>query len=82
MVYLSAYDVSSGATKQAYLNRAKACGDWLIKSGLWDNVAEGGFWWSTQKHKSQLNQMVYVYNFSCGCMSLQEKWYIKIGLYK
>ncbi|NBB31377.1 hypothetical protein GVN22_23850 [Cellulophaga sp. BC115SP] len=49
MVYLSAYDVSSGATKQAYLNRAKACGDWLIKSGLWDNVAEGGFWWSTQK---------------------------------
>lgn len=49
MVLLDAYDVSAGTVKQAYLNKAKACGDWLINSGLWDNTAGGGFWWSTQR---------------------------------
>jgi uncharacterized protein YyaL (SSP411 family) len=49
MVYLDAYDVTTGSVKQAYLAKAKACGDWLINSGLWDNVADGGFWWNTQK---------------------------------
>lgn len=51
MVYLDAYDVSSGSSKQAYLDKAKACGDWLINSGQWDNVAGGGFWWNTQKQQ-------------------------------
>jgi uncharacterized protein YyaL (SSP411 family) len=49
MVFLDAYDVSTGSVKDSYLAKAKACGDWLINSGLWDNVADGGFWWSTQK---------------------------------
>lgn len=49
MVFLEAYDVTSGTDKQAYLNKAKACGDWLINSGLWDNVYGGGFYWNTAK---------------------------------
>lgn len=49
MVYLDAYDITTGYVRQAYLDKAKACGDWLINSGLWDNIAGGGFWWSTQK---------------------------------
>ena len=49
MVYLEAYDVTTGADKQAYLNKAKACGDWIINSGLWDNTYGGGFWWSTAR---------------------------------
>ncbi|NTE04470.1 hypothetical protein G6M26_05660 [Agrobacterium tumefaciens] len=49
MVYLEAYEVTTGADKQAYLTKAKACGDWLISSGLWDNVYGGGFYWNTLK---------------------------------
>ncbi len=49
MVYLDAYDVTAGSIRQAYLDKAKACGDWLINCGLWDNMAGGGFWWSSQK---------------------------------
>lgn len=49
MVYLEAYDITTGADKQAYLAKAKACGDWLINSGLWDNVYGGGFYWNTLK---------------------------------
>lgn len=49
MVYLEAAEVTTGADKQAYLAKAKACGDWLISSGLWDNVYGGGFWWNTAK---------------------------------
>jgi uncharacterized protein YyaL (SSP411 family) len=49
MVYLEAYDITTGADKQAYLDKAKACGDWIINSGLWDNTYGGGFWWSTAK---------------------------------
>ena len=49
MVFLEAYDVTTGADKQAYLDKAKACGDWLINSGLWDTMYGGGFWWSTAK---------------------------------
>lgn len=49
MVYLEAYDVTTGTDKQAYLNKAKACGDWIINSGLWDKTYGGGFWWSTAK---------------------------------
>ena len=49
MVYLEAYDVTTGTDKQAYLAKAKACGDWLINSGLWDNVYGGGFYWNTLK---------------------------------
>ena len=49
MVYLEAYEVTTGADKQAYLAKAKACGDWLINSGLWDNVYGGGFYWNTLK---------------------------------
>ena len=49
MVFLEAYDITTGADKQAYLDKAKACGDWIINSGLWDNTYGGGFWWSTAK---------------------------------
>jgi len=49
MVYLEAYEVTTGADKQAYLAKAKACADWLINSGLWDNAYGGGFYWNTQK---------------------------------
>jgi uncharacterized protein YyaL (SSP411 family) len=49
MVYLEAYDITSGGDKQAYLDKAKACADWLINSGLWDTTYGGGFWWNTSK---------------------------------
>lgn len=49
MVFLEAYDLTTGADKQAYLDKAKACGDWIISSGLWDDIYGGGFWWSTAK---------------------------------
>lgn len=49
MVFLEAYDVTTGADKQAYFGKAKACADWLMNSGLWDNTYGGGFWWSTAK---------------------------------
>lgn len=49
MVYLEAAEVTTGTDKQAYLDKAKACADWIINSGLWDNTYNGGFWWSTAK---------------------------------
>ncbi len=49
MVYLEAYEVTSGADKAAYLAKARACADWLINSGLWDSTYGGGFWWNTSK---------------------------------
>ncbi|WP_158827702.1 glycoside hydrolase family 76 protein [Mucilaginibacter lacusdianchii] len=49
MVYLEAYEITTGADKAAYLAKARACADWLINSGLWDNTYNGGFWWSTSK---------------------------------
>lgn len=49
MVYLEAYEVTAGADKEAYLAKAKQCANWLIKSGLFDNVHGGGFWWNTEK---------------------------------
>lgn len=49
MVYLEAYDITTGADKQKYLEKAKACADWLISSGLWDSTYGGGFWWNTSK---------------------------------
>ena len=49
MVYLEAYQVTTGSDKAAYLAKARACADWLINSGLWDSRYGGGFWWSTAK---------------------------------
>ncbi|GAB3570631.1 hypothetical protein GCM10027578_27320 [Spirosoma luteolum] len=49
VIYLDAYEVSTGARKTAYLEKAKACANWLIKSGTWDNTFDGGFWWNTAK---------------------------------
>lgn len=49
MVYLEAYETANISDKNAYLDKAKACANWLINSGLWDNVYGGGFWWSTGK---------------------------------
>jgi uncharacterized protein YyaL (SSP411 family) len=49
MVYLEASEITSGADKAAYLAKAKACADWLINSGMWDNTYGGGFWWNTSK---------------------------------
>lgn len=49
MVYLEAYEVAAASDKPVYLAKAKACGDWLINSGLWDNVYGGGFYWNTLK---------------------------------
>lgn len=60
MVYLEAYDVTTGADKNAYLNKAKACANWIINSGLWDNSLGGGFWWNTEKpvKSTQTNGLV------------------------
>lgn len=60
MVYLAAYDVTAGTDKDAYLNKAKACADWIINSGLWDNTLGGGFWWNTEKpvKSTQTNGLV------------------------
>lgn len=49
IVYLDAYNVTTGSTQTGYLNSAKACANWLMFSGQWDNVYGGGFWWSTVK---------------------------------
>lgn len=49
MAFLAAYDVSDSADKDAYLQAAQACAQWLINSGQWDNDFGGGFWWSTDK---------------------------------
>jgi uncharacterized protein YyaL (SSP411 family) len=60
MVYLDAYEVTSGADKDAYLSKAIACANWIIKSGLWDNTLGGGFWWNTEKpvKSTQTNGLV------------------------
>ncbi|CAF1149127.1 unnamed protein product [Adineta steineri] len=49
VVYLNAYDVSTGTERVNYLNSAKACANWLIYSDQWDSTYGGGFWWSTAK---------------------------------
>ena len=49
VVYLAAYDVTTGTDKQNYLSAAEKCANWLINSGLWDNNFGGGFWWNTNK---------------------------------
>jgi uncharacterized protein YyaL (SSP411 family) len=49
MAYLDAYDVTSGADKAAYLDKAKQCANWLIKSDTYDNTYGGGFWWNTER---------------------------------
>lgn len=49
IVYLDAYNVTTGSTQTGYLNSAKACANWLMFSGQWDNVYGGGFWWSSVK---------------------------------
>ncbi|WP_207424650.1 glycoside hydrolase family 76 protein [Desertivirga brevis] len=49
MVYLEAYDVTTGADKEAYLAKARACANWLMNAGVWDNTYGGGFWWNTTK---------------------------------
>jgi len=49
IAYLQAYDLTSGKDKDAYLNKAEACANWIINSGLWDTSLGGGFWWNTEK---------------------------------
>ncbi|WPU91672.1 glycoside hydrolase family 76 protein [Mucilaginibacter sabulilitoris] len=49
VAYLDAYDVTTGTTQTNYLNSAKACANWLMNSGQWDNTYGGGFWWNTVK---------------------------------
>lgn len=49
MVYLEAYDVTTGTDKEAYLAKARACANWLMNAGVWDNTYGGGFWWNTTK---------------------------------
>jgi uncharacterized protein YyaL (SSP411 family) len=49
VVYLQAYDLTTGADQAAYLSKAEACANWIIKSGLWDTSFGGGFWWNTEK---------------------------------
>jgi uncharacterized protein YyaL (SSP411 family) len=60
MVYLEAYDVTTGTDKDAWLNKAEACAKWIINSGLWDNSLGGGFWWNTDKpvKSTQTNGLV------------------------
>lgn len=49
VAFLSAYDVTTGATQAQYLTAAESCANWLINSGQWDTSFGGGFWWSTDK---------------------------------
>jgi hypothetical protein len=49
VTYLDAYAVTTGTTQTNYLNGAKACANWLMNGGQWDNTYGGGFWWSTLK---------------------------------
>lgn len=49
IVYLQAYDLTSGTDRDAYLNKAEASANWIINSGLWDTSLGGGFWWNTEK---------------------------------
>lgn len=49
VAYLDGYDVTTGTTQTNYLNSAKACANWLMNSGQWDNTYGGGFWWNTIK---------------------------------
>jgi len=49
VVYLAAYDATTGADKAEYLAKARLCANWLIKSGLFDTTYGGGFWWSTER---------------------------------
>ena len=60
VIFLAAYDVTSGSIKQQYLDKAKACANWIINSGLWDNNLGGGFWWNTDKlvKSTQTNGLV------------------------
>lgn len=60
VIFLEAYNVTSGSIKQEYLDKAKACANWIINSGLWDNNFNGGFWWRTDKpvKSTQTNGLV------------------------
>jgi uncharacterized protein YyaL (SSP411 family) len=49
MAYLDAYNVTNGTVKTNYLSAAESCARWLMKSGQWDNIYNGGFWWTTEK---------------------------------
>jgi uncharacterized protein YyaL (SSP411 family) len=49
VTYLDAYQVTTGTAKTNYLNSAKACANWLMNSGQWDNTYGGGFYWNTLK---------------------------------
>src|SRR5262249_28029768 len=35
--------------RAALVKSAEAIADWLIRSGVWDDVFEGGFWWNDKK---------------------------------
>jgi hypothetical protein len=47
LVYLDAYNVTTGTTQANYLASAEACANWLMNNGLWDSTYGGGFWWHT-----------------------------------
>jgi uncharacterized protein YyaL (SSP411 family) len=49
VVYLAAYDVTTGGQKAGYLQAAEQCAAWVLHSGLWDTTFGGGFWWNTEK---------------------------------
>lgn len=84
MVYLEAYEVTTGTDKQAYLAKAKACGDWLISSGLWDNVYGGGFYWNTLKPEKPtqtngLTLQLFLKLYSLTGESIYRDWAIKVN---
>ena len=84
MVYLEAYEVTTGTDKQAYLAKAKACGDWLISSGLWDNVYGGGFYWNTLKPEKPtqtngLTLQLFLKLYSLTGESIYRDWATKVN---
>ncbi|RDC55944.1 hypothetical protein DU508_13875 [Pedobacter chinensis] len=86
MVYLEAYEVTTGADKQAYLAKAKACGDWLINCGLWDNVYGGGFYWNTLKpdKPTQTNGLalqLFLKLYSLTGESIYRDWAIQVEMW-
>jgi uncharacterized protein YyaL (SSP411 family) len=84
VAYLAAYDVTSGTTQTNYLNAAKACADWLIYSGQWDNTFGGGFLWNTDKtvkptQSNAIALQLFVRLYKITGQSIYHDWAVQIN---
>jgi len=84
MAYLEAYDVTTGTTQTNYLNAAKACANWLMNSGQWDNTFGGGFWWATDKtvkptQSNALAMQLFLRLYKITGQSVYHDWAISVN---